>query len=106
MIFNVVNGVLIVDYKYIISNNKDIDLLVDHTVNTWQKERDGDEKKSDTISNYKEQINELFLKNPRRFPCESINLKKHFYSYVDENDLNRIILGYINITEFTLLQYL
>lgn len=47
-----------------------------------------------TISNYQDQIEQLFLKNPRRFPCESINLKKHFYSYVDEKDLNRIIIGY------------
>ena len=47
-----------------------------------------------TISNYEEQIQQLFLKNPRRFPCESINLKKHFYSYIDDGDLNRIILGY------------
>ncbi len=36
----------------------------------------------------------MFLKEPKRFPCESVNLKKHFYSYIDENDLNRIILGY------------
>lgn len=47
-----------------------------------------------TISNYEDQINQLFLKTPRRFPCESIDLKKNFYSYIDENDLNRIIIGY------------
>ena len=47
-----------------------------------------------TISNYEDQINQLFLKAPKRFPCESVNLKKHFYSYIDEDDLNRIILGY------------
>ncbi|SKC04037.1 DEAD/DEAH box helicase [Lachnospiraceae bacterium] len=47
-----------------------------------------------TISNYQKQISELFLKNARRFPCESINLKKHFYSYIDNDDLNRIIIGY------------
>ena len=47
-----------------------------------------------TISNYEDQVEELFLKNPKRFPCESINLKKHFYHYVDEKELNRIILGY------------
>jgi hypothetical protein len=47
-----------------------------------------------TISNYEQQVEELFLKNPRRFPCESINLKKHFYHYIDENELNRIIIGY------------
>lgn len=47
-----------------------------------------------TISNYEEQINQLFLKTPRRFPCESIDLKKNFYSYIDEDDLNRIIIGY------------
>lgn len=47
-----------------------------------------------TISNYEDQIQQLFLKNPHRFPCESIDLKKHFYSYIDESDLNRIIIGY------------
>lgn len=47
-----------------------------------------------TISNYQDQIEQLFLKNPRRFPCQSINLKRDFYSHVDEDDLNRIILGY------------
>ena len=47
-----------------------------------------------TISNYEQQVEELFLKNPRRFPCESIDLKRHFYHYIDENELNRIILGY------------
>lgn len=47
-----------------------------------------------TISNYEDQIHQLFLKNPRRFPCESIDLKKHFYSYIDDDDLNRIIVGY------------
>ena len=47
-----------------------------------------------TISNYEDQINQLFLKTPRRFPCESIDLRKNFYSYIDENDLNRIIIGY------------
>ena len=47
-----------------------------------------------TISNYEDQVEELFLKNPKRFPCESINLKKHFYHYIDDKELNRIILGY------------
>ena len=47
-----------------------------------------------TISNYEDQINQLFLKTPRRFPCESIDLKRNFYSYIDETDLNRIIIGY------------
>lgn len=47
-----------------------------------------------TISNYEDQVEELFMKNPRRFPCESIDLKKHFYYYIDEKELNRIIFGY------------
>lgn len=47
-----------------------------------------------TISNYEDQVEELFMKNPRRFPCESIDLKKHFYHYIDEKELNRIIFGY------------
>ena len=47
-----------------------------------------------TISNYEEQVEELFMKNPRRFPCESIDLKRHFYHYIDETELNRIIFGY------------
>ena len=47
-----------------------------------------------TISNYEDQVEELFMKNPRRFPCESINLKKHFYHYIDDKEMNRIIIGY------------
>ncbi len=47
-----------------------------------------------TISNYEDQVVELFMKNPRRFPCESVNIKKHFYHYIDESEINRIILGY------------
>lgn len=47
-----------------------------------------------TISNYQEQIEQLFLKAPKRFPCESIDIKHHFYSYVDDKDINRIIIGY------------
>lgn len=47
-----------------------------------------------TIADYEDQIQQLFLKTPKRFPCASISLKKHFYFYIDEDDLNRLILGY------------
>ncbi len=47
-----------------------------------------------TISNYEDQIQQLFLKEPRRFPCESIDIRRNFYSYIDDEDLNRIIIGY------------
>lgn len=47
-----------------------------------------------TISSYKEQISHLYSKDPIRFPCASPDLKRNFYSYIDENDTQRMIMGY------------
>jgi hypothetical protein len=49
-----------------------------------------------TISMYKEHICNLYHMEGRRFPCEypSIKGSEDFYSYTDNNDITRIILGY------------
>lgn len=47
-----------------------------------------------TISSYREQIYHLYGRNPVRFPCESPFIKKNFYASIDEDDLQRQILGY------------
>ncbi len=49
-----------------------------------------------TISQYKEHINHLYHMEARRFPCEypSSKMGEDFYSYTDEADITRIILGY------------
>lgn len=47
-----------------------------------------------TISSYESQITQLYNKDPLRFPCESPYQNKNFYSFVDENDTQRLILGY------------
>ncbi len=49
-----------------------------------------------TISMYEEHINNLYHMAGRRFPCEypSVESGNDFYSYTDENDITRIILGY------------
>ena len=49
-----------------------------------------------TISMYKEHIRNLYHMSARRFPCEypSIKSGEDFYSYTDENDITRILLGY------------
>lgn len=49
-----------------------------------------------TISMYKEHIRNLFHMSGRRFPCEypSARVGEDFYSYTDENDITRILLGY------------
>lgn len=49
-----------------------------------------------TISMYEEQIKHLYHLRGRRFPCEypSIKQGKDFYSYIDNNDITRIILGF------------
>lgn len=47
-----------------------------------------------TISAYREQARHLYWKNAIRFPCASPYLDHNFYSFVDENDLGRIIIGY------------
>jgi hypothetical protein len=46
-----------------------------------------------TISNYKYQVKELFMKDAHLFPAISPDIKKDFYSYVDEEDITRIIVA-------------
>ena len=47
-----------------------------------------------TISAYAEQARHLYWKNAIRFPAASPYLDHDFYSFVDENDIGRIIVGY------------
>lgn len=47
-----------------------------------------------TISSYATQIANLYSKDPIRFPCASPDLKRNFYSYIEENDTQRLIMGY------------
>ncbi len=49
-----------------------------------------------TISMYQNHINELYHMNGRRFPCEypSRSRGEDFYSYTDNNDISRIMLGF------------
>lgn len=47
-----------------------------------------------TISAYAEQAKHLYWKNAIRFPAASPYLDHNFYSYIDKNDLGRIILGF------------
>lgn len=47
-----------------------------------------------TISAYAEQARHLYWKNAIRFPAASPYLDHNFYSYIDKNDLGRIIVGY------------
>ena len=48
-----------------------------------------------TISSYGEQIMQLYGgRAPIRFPCASPYSNKNFYSFVDESDTQRLIMGY------------
>lgn len=47
-----------------------------------------------TISAYQEQAWHLYYKDSIRFPSASPYLNENFYSYVDDNDICRIIFGY------------
>lgn len=49
-----------------------------------------------TISMYEDHINHLYHMRGRRFPCEypTRNANKDFYSYIDGNDITRIIMGF------------
>lgn len=49
-----------------------------------------------TISMYKEHIRNLYHMDGRRFPCEypSVKSGEDFYSYTDNDDITRILLGY------------
>lgn len=47
-----------------------------------------------TISSYKEQITQLYSKDPIQFPCASPFADRNFYSFVDKKDTQRLIMGY------------
>lgn len=47
-----------------------------------------------TISLYEEQINNLYRRESILFPSKSIFKDENFYSKVDENEINRIIIGF------------
>ena len=47
-----------------------------------------------TISSYAEQITQLYGRDPIRFPCASPYPDRNFYSFVDKNDTQRLIMGY------------
>lgn len=47
-----------------------------------------------TISSYATQIAQLYSKDPIRFPYASPDLQRDFYSYIDESDTQRFIMGY------------
>lgn len=47
-----------------------------------------------TISSYETQITQLYNRDPLRFPCASPYLSKNFYSYIEESDSQRLIVGY------------
>lgn len=47
-----------------------------------------------TISSYKTQIKHLYGKNATRFPSEYPKLDSNFYSYIDQEETHRIIIGY------------
>jgi hypothetical protein len=47
-----------------------------------------------TISSYREQVYHLYGRNPVRFPCESPFIDRNFYASIDNEDLQRQILGY------------
>ncbi|MCD7750844.1 MAG: hypothetical protein LUI10_03765 [Lachnospiraceae bacterium] len=47
-----------------------------------------------TISSYAVQISQLYNKDPIRFPCASPDPKRNFYSHLDEEDTQRLIMGY------------
>ena len=47
-----------------------------------------------TISSYATQISQLYSKDPIRFPCASPDLKRNFYSYIEDDDTQRLIIGY------------
>lgn len=47
-----------------------------------------------TISSYETQLYHLYKKEGVRFPCESPYIDRNFYSYIDKEEINRLILGY------------
>ncbi len=47
-----------------------------------------------TISSYAEQITQLYGRDPIRFPCASPYPDRNFYSFIDKNDTQRLVMGY------------
>ena len=48
-----------------------------------------------TISSYEEQIMQLYGgRSPIRFPCASPYPDRNFYSFIDNNDTQRLVMGY------------
>lgn len=47
-----------------------------------------------TISNYDKHIGNLYNKGARMFPAQSPYIGKNFYSYTDDDDVNRIIISF------------
>lgn len=47
-----------------------------------------------TISSYKFQLRHLYAKDGVRFPSESPSIKRNFYSFIDEEEIHRFIVGY------------
>ena len=47
-----------------------------------------------TISSYKEQITQLYSRDPIKFPCASPYPDKNFYSHIDPDDTQRLVMGY------------
>lgn len=47
-----------------------------------------------TISAYAEQVKHLYWKGAIRFPAASPYLDRNFYSFIDKDDIGRIIVGY------------
>lgn len=47
-----------------------------------------------TISSYEFQLEHLYGKRGLRFPCESPDIKENFYSYIDDEETHRMIIGY------------
>jgi len=47
-----------------------------------------------TITQAEVQVEHLYCKGAIRFPCASPYVDKNFYSYIDKEELNRIIIGY------------
>lgn len=47
-----------------------------------------------TISNYEKHIGNLYNKGARMFPAKSPYIEKNFYSYTDDNNVNRIMVSF------------
>ena len=47
-----------------------------------------------TISSYEAQLLNLYGRSGLRFPCESPYINENFYSFIDEDEINRYIIGF------------